>query len=151
MTQIKALVIRIRTENENLDRGTSVYAKVTANSEIVVNGTIVASGEVSEQTTHPDVTVALPKPVDDDTRFTIELVHPGIPGPIPGLPEFLSPNWDPHWRMSFLVLALQTDNKQRGTTLLMQSSPIYETKGGTAHLNFEGKNRSSGVMPFQIS
>jgi hypothetical protein len=151
LAQIKALVLRIRTENENLDRGTKVYATVKANSEVVVDAAVVASGEVSEQTTHNDVNVALSKNVDEDARFTIELVHPGIPGPIPGHPELLSPNWDPHWRMTFTVYAEQTDGKLRATTLKLESSAIYETKGGTAHLNFEGRNRSSGVMPFTVA
>jgi hypothetical protein len=144
------VVIRIRTENENLDRGTKVYATVKADSEVVVAAAVVAAGEVSEQTTHPDVNVALSKNVDETARFTIELVHPGIPGPIPGHPELFSPNWEPHWRMTFSVFAEQTDGKLRGTTLRLESSVIYETKGGTAHLNFEGSKRSSGVMPFTV-
>jgi hypothetical protein len=151
LAQIKALVLRIRTENENLDRGTKVYATVKANSEIVVDNAVVASGEVSEQTNHNDVTVVLSKNVEEDARFTIELAHPGIPGPFPGNPALFSPNWDPHWRMTFMVYAEQTDGKLRVTTLKLESSSIYETKGGTAHLNFEGSNRSSGVMPFQVA
>lgn len=136
--EIKALVLKIRTEHENLDRGTKVYATVKANGILVAKDVVVASGEVAEDTDHPEVTVDFVKNVLDTAKFTIELTHPGIKN-----------NSDPHWRMTFTVNAVQVGGGKRSTNLRLESSKIYETKG-RKHLNFEGGNRSSGEMPFTV-
>lgn len=135
---IKGLSLKIRTEHENLDRRSKVYATVKANGEVVAKEVVVAAGEVGEDNDHAEVTVDFDKNVPDAAKFTIELTHPGIDG-----------NSDPHWRMTFSVNAVQAGGGKRPTTLKLESSKIYETKG-RKHLNFEGGNRSSGEMPFTI-
>jgi hypothetical protein len=138
-SDIKGLLLRMRTENENLDRHTEVLATIKANGQIVAKSVNVARGEYPESTDMPDVTIPLNVTVPESASFTIELVHPGTPG-----------NSDPRWRMTFTVFAIQSNSKKRATSLRLSSSRIYKTKGVTAHLNFEGGNRSSGEMPFSV-
>jgi hypothetical protein len=136
--EVSGLILKIRTEHENLDRGTEVLATVWADGEIVAKNVVVAKGEVAEDTDHPDAPIEFTKNVSDTAKFKIELNHPGIKN-----------NSDPHWRMTFSAKAVMTDKTKRSTTLDMKDSKIYETKG-RKHLNFEGGNRSSGEMPFKV-
>jgi hypothetical protein len=140
-SEIKGILLRMRTENENLDRGTEVLATIKANGKFVAKNVSVAKGEFPESTDTADVTIPFDAPVPESTKFTIELVHPGIDG-----------NSDPHWRMTYTVFAVQTNGKKRATTLRLSSAKrgVYETKGATAHLNFVGAKRSIGEMPFSV-
>jgi len=138
-SEIRGVLVRMRTENENLDRGTEVLVTIKANGKEVAKNVGVAKGEFPESTDMADVNIPFDAPVPEGAKFTIEVTHPGIKG-----------NSDPHWRMTFTVYAIQTNNKKRATTIRLSSSKIYETKGVTAHLNFEGGNRSSGEMPFSV-
>ena len=138
-SDIKGIVLRMRSENENLDRGTRVFATVKVDGNVVAKEVQVAAGEFPESTDMADVAIPFDKAVPEGSKFTIELNHPGING-----------NSDPHWRMTCSVIATQTNGKKRATSFRMNSSKLYETKGVTAHLNFEGGNRSSGEMTFTV-
>jgi hypothetical protein len=136
---IKGIVLRMRSENDNLDRGTRVYATVKVDGNVVAKDVQVAAGEFPESTDMADVAIPFDKAVPEGSKFTIELNHPGING-----------NSDPHWRMTCSVIAQQSNGKKRATSFRMNSSKLYETKGVTAHLNFVGGNRSSGEMTFTV-
>jgi hypothetical protein len=138
-TEVIGLVINLKTMNENLDIRTSVFADVYQGNEKLAEDIRIATGEVEEWQDHAPAPIPFNKSVVNPTGLSIELKHPGIRS-----------NSDPHWRMNFTLEAVTKTGYRRSCLLTIQSSPIYAIDHG-GQLNFEGRDRKSGRIPFLIN
>jgi hypothetical protein len=126
---IKALVIFIRTGDENMDTFTVATADVTLGCVQGTRDQVVAAGPVDENTDHDAEWIFLDAPSLRAPDMTITLKHPA--GSTAG-------NDTPHWKMSFTLRALMGDRIVRDCSLSFSYS------------EFVDDNRRSPEFPFSI-
>ena len=134
--EIEGLFIKMRTEHEDLDPGSRVYATVKVDGEVVAERVLVATGLIKANTQHPPVQIRFDSPVSENAKYSIELSRD------------LDADTQLPWTMTFSVNAIQTDKKQRATDLRMETSDRYSTND-RIHLLFWNASKS-GEMPFYV-
>ena len=125
---VKALVIFLKTEDEEMDKFTVATAEVAIGCDRVTKDQVVAAGPVDENTYHDAEWIFFDFPATRKPDMSIVLTHPA------------SSKGDetPHWKMSFQLFALMGDRVVRTCTL---SRTYFEFKDG---------NRTSPLFPFSI-
>lgn len=125
---VKALVIFVKTGDEDMDAFTVATADVTICCEFVTKDQVIAAGPVDEDTYHDAEWIFFDFPAPRQPDMSIVLTHPA------------STDGDdtPHWKMSFQLFALMGDRILRPCNV-----------SGT-YCEFEDDHRTSPVFAFSI-
>jgi hypothetical protein len=136
---ILALVIYIKTGDENMDQFSVGQATIKSGCYTLATDEIVAVGEVDDNTTH-DAEFIFFDPPGSPTFFdpdppgrltpdmTIEIKHPATS----------DGDDDPEWKMSFSLKALMGDYR------------LYDCALSFTYCHFKDERRSSGALPFTV-
>jgi hypothetical protein len=125
---VKALVIYLRTFDEDMDLNTVATAAVDIDCAQLTVDQVVACGPVAEQSDHDAEWVFLDRPATMSTDMALELTHPGS-----------VEDSTPEWEAGFALKALMGDLTLRDCT------------ASFASVHFEDERRSSGPLPFSIT
>ena len=119
---VKALVIFLKTEDEDMDEFTVCMADVTVGCDRIAKDQVISAGPIDENTYHDAEWVFIDRPAPRQPEMSIALSHPA------------SSDGDdrPHWKMSFRLFALMGDRVLRACTL---SGSFCEFKDGRAHFD----------------
>jgi hypothetical protein len=126
---VKALVIFIKTEDENMDNFTVATADVAIGCDRVTVGQVVAAGPVDENTYHDAEWIFFDFPAPRQPDMSITLTHP---------PSSKGDD-TPHWKMSFQLFALMGDRIVRACA----PSRVY--------FEFKDSTRATSPFPFSIT
>lgn len=126
---IKALVIFLKTEDEDMDAFTVAKADVGIGCDWVTRDQVIAAGPVDESTYHDAEWIFFDFPALRNEDMTVSLSHPA------------SSKGDdtPHWKMSFSLRALMGDRTVRHCSL------------SYGYFDFEDEERTSTPFPFSVS
>jgi hypothetical protein len=125
---ILALVIYVKTEDENMDRFSVAQATIKSGCDTLATDEIVAVGKVDEHTNHDAEFIFLDHPGTLTPDMTIEIKHLAISGG----------GDDPEWKMSFSLKALMGDHR------------LYDCALSFTYYHFEDARRSSGAFPLTV-
>lgn len=125
---IHALVIYIKTGDEEMEEFSIGQATVKSGCDTLASDEIIAVGEVDEDTSHDAEFIFFDKPSMLTPDMTIEIKHPATS----------DGNDDPEWKMSFTLKALMGDHR------------LYDCALSFANYHFEDERRSSGTLPFTV-
>ncbi|MBV9267988.1 MAG: hypothetical protein JO061_17600, partial [Acidobacteriaceae bacterium] len=125
---VKALVIFLKTEDDNMDGFTVATANVVIGCDSVTTDQVIAAGPIDENTYHDAEWIFFDFAAARAPDMTIRITHPA------------SSHGDdtPHWKMSFQLFALMGDRIVRLCTL---AGTFFE---------FVDQNRTSPLFPFSI-
>ncbi len=119
---IRALVIHLRTGDEEMEESTTATATVHIGCAEVAKDEVVAAGPVGEDTRHDAEWIFFDRPVKRHPDMSFTLHHTG----------------SDDWKASFTLKALMGDHLLRECTL--SQSAMY----------FEDEHRTSSAMPFTV-
>jgi hypothetical protein len=125
---VKALVIFLRTGDEEMDDFTVARADVTIGCATATRDQIIAAGPVDEDSDHDAEWIFFDSALLRSPDMTITINHPASS----------DGDDDPHWKMSFTMKALMGDRTLRPCSL---SSSSFE---------FEDERRTTPRYPFSI-
>jgi hypothetical protein len=126
---LKALVIYLKTENEDMDAFTVAEATIEIGCATVTANQVVAAGPAAENTTHDAEFIFLDAPVRRASDMSLTLTH-------------LNPRKtgdQPEWETSMSLKALMGDRTLRDCSLSF------------THMHFEDGRRSTGRWPFTVA
>ena len=126
---VKALVIFVRTDDEDMDAFTVATAQVTIGCSRVAADEVVAVGPMDEDTRHDAEWIFLDAPAERQPDMTLSLTHP----------PSSEGDATPHWKMSFTLFALMGDRILRPCSVAVPS------------FDFEDGRRATGPIPFSIA
>jgi len=125
---IKALVIHIKTGDENMQRFSIAQATVNVGCEVSASDEIIAAGETEENSSHDVEWIFFDRPGVLAPDMTIEITHPPTS----------DGDDEPEWKMSFSMKALLGDRR------------LYDCSVYVANFHFEDERRSTGRIPFTV-
>jgi hypothetical protein len=126
---VKALVMFLRTGDEDMDAFTVATADVGIGCDQVTKEQVVAAGPVAENTYHDAEWIFFDFPVTRDPNMTLFLTHP---------PSSKGDD-TPHWKMSFSLFALMGDRIVRSCSL------------SYSYFEFVDDKRTAPLFPFSIA
>ena len=117
---VKALVIFVRTGDEDMDAFTVANADVGIGCSRVTHEQVVAAGPVDENSDHDAEWIFFDFPIARDANMTLSLTHPA------------SSKGDdtPHWKMSFRLFALIG---RSGAAPLLAVVRVFRVRGPQTH------------------
>ena len=126
---VKALVIFVRTGDEDMDAFTVAKADVGIGCSRATHEQVVAAGPVDDNSDHDAEWIFFDFPIARDANMTLSLTHPA------------STKGDdtPHWKMSFRLFALMGDRVLRPCSL------------SYAYFEFVDHKRTAPQFPFSIA
>jgi hypothetical protein len=126
---IRALVIFVRSGDEEMDEFTVATADVTIACVPATRDQVVAVGPTEEETDHDAEWIFFDLPLKRMPDMTLFLKHPSSE----------KGGKEPHWKMTFSLKALMGDRTLRDCALVF------------AGFEFEDEKRASPVFPFSVS
>ncbi|MGF6853953.1 hypothetical protein [Paraburkholderia sp. CI3] len=126
---VRALLIFLRTGDENMDTWTVATADVQLGCVQGTLGQVVAAGPVADNTDHDAEWIFLDAPAVRAPDMTLTLEHPAAS---------VVGNDQPHWKISFTLRALMGDRALRDCALSFSSFEFVDEK------------RKSPAFPFSI-
>ena len=154
---IRALVIHLRTGDEEMEAFTVALASVNIGCVRATADQVVAVGPVGEGTQHdaewiyfdqpvrrsPDMTLSITHPTSGGERADLSFLDPRTvadlePAALLGPLSLLGGLGDPEWEASFSLRALMGDHTLRDCAVV------------SSQLDFEGDRRSSGTRAFAV-
>jgi len=126
---VKALVIFVRTGDEDMDAFTVANADVGIGCSRVTQGQVVAAGPVDSNSDHDAEWIFFDFPVTRDSNMTLSITHP----------RSTKGDDTPHWKMSFRLFALMGDRMLRPCAL------------SYAYFEFVDDKRTAPQFPFSVT
>ena len=126
---VKALVIFLRTGDEDMDKFTVAKADVKIGCVAATEGQVIAAGPVDDHTNHDAEWIFLDRPLVRGPDMTLAIEHPASS----------DGDDDPEWDVSFTMKALMGDRTLR------------ECRFSYSYFHFEDEKRKSPLFPFSIN
>jgi len=126
--QVKALVIFLKTGDEDMDAFTVATADVGIGCQVMTKDQVVSAGPVGENTDHDAEWIFFDFPATRNPDMTLSVTHP---------PSTKGDD-TPHWKMSFTLFALMGDRTVRPCSL------------SYSYFEFKDDKRTAPLFPFSV-